>query len=307
MKDFVSSAVERLKADPNAKLVTFKVNGADLERLIILGGDLEYLRDLPRDRLPSHTEVRLAAGVLRRILVDNGGELSAFWGPMIGKTAHIQPTVEATEIDSALAEWRTEWIRYAFAGGATTQLAGHTGMILAVIPKADHELYGSAEATLAAHPMPMTGEKRLLTVGAWLDSTSVAIKTDEMGLVRVSRRSVVKYIANRKGGVHFDPRRDLTLKNEKHRREVVEHHLLDHGLLRIGHLSGPEYEVVSMAQAVGRSDWAEQFIEIAHNAAPEEFGGDPHELKFWTGLPEADGTGWATQRFEPKVEERPSA
>jgi hypothetical protein len=115
------------------------------------------------------------------------------------------------------------------------------------------------------------------------------------------RRPALKYIANRKGGVHFDPKRDLTLKNVKKHRAEVEHHLLDHGLLRVGHLSGPEYEVVSMAQAVASSDWAQQFIEVARSAAPEEFGGDPHELKFWTGLEEADGTGWATSRFEPNA------
>jgi len=57
-----------------------------------------------------------------------------------------------------------------------------------------------------------------------------------------------------------------------------------------------------MAQAVGSSDWAEQLISAARHVAPEEFGGDPMELKFWSGLREADGTGWATQRFEPRAE-----
>ena len=222
------------------------------------------------------------------------------------KTARVQPTVEATEIDTALSKWPDEWLIYGFAGGAggpTTQTASHTGVILAVVPKEAHEKYGSPEAFLAAHPMPMTGERRRMTVKAWLDSTSAAIRTNEMGVVRISRRSVLKYIANRKGGVHFDPKRDPTGKNVRNRRAEVEHHLLDHGLLRVGHLSGPEYEVVSMAQAVALSDWAQQFIEIAKDKAPEEFGGDPQELKYWTGMREADGTGWATSRFVPKAGE----
>jgi hypothetical protein len=81
---------------------------------------------------------------------------------------------------------------------------------------------------------------------------------------------------------------------------------LDHGLLRVGHLSGPEYEVASMVQAVASSQ-RQQPIEIARNAAPKGFFGDPGEPKYWTGLPEADGTGWASSRFEPKAAEPASS
>ena len=136
-----------------------------------------------------------------------------------------------------------------------------------------------------------------MAIDAWMKSTAVAIKTNEIGLVKISRRSVLKYMANRRGGVHFDPNRDLNLKNGKKRRAEVEHFLLDHGLLRIGHLSGPEFEVAPMIQDVASCDWASEFVASARNAAPQEFSGDPLELKFWTGLREADGTGWATSRM----------
>jgi hypothetical protein len=79
--------------------VRVELAGTDLERLVVVGGDLEYLMDLPCDRLLSHTEVRLVAGILRRLLVDD--QLSVLWRP-IGKVARTQPMVEATEIDSAL-------------------------------------------------------------------------------------------------------------------------------------------------------------------------------------------------------------
>ncbi len=115
--------------------------------------------------------------------------------------------------------------------------------------------------------------------------------------------TVAKLSSNGPMNVASDTKRDPTGKNVRNRRAEVEHHLLDHGLLRVGHLSGPEYEVVSMAQAVALSDWAQQFIEIAKDKAPEEFGGDPQELKYWTGMREADGTGWATSRFVPKAGE----
>jgi hypothetical protein len=35
----------------------------------VVGGDLEFLMSLPRDRLLTHTEIRLAAGVPRRLFV----------------------------------------------------------------------------------------------------------------------------------------------------------------------------------------------------------------------------------------------
>jgi hypothetical protein len=213
--------------------------------------------------------------------------------------AGVQPTVEVPEIDTALSKWPEKWSRYAWAGGASAAQAHHRGMILAAVPKAEHERYGSPEAFLEANPLPSTGELRRMNVKDWLRSTSVAIQTNELGLVRISRAAVLKYVANRKGGVHFDPARRVEVKRRKRARREVESHLLDHGLLRVGHLSGPEYEVMSLVHAVASSDWAEEIVRVAKEAAPEDFHGDPREMKFWTGLREADGTGWATTTFGP--------
>jgi hypothetical protein len=142
-----------------------------------------------------------------------------------------------------------------------------------------------------------------VTVDQWLKSTSVAIQTNELGLVRISRAGVLKYVANKSGGVHFDPTRRLELgpkgRGRKRSRRDIEAHLLDHGLLRVGHLSGPEFEVASLVHSIASSDWAPEIIRASQEAAPEDFGGDPREMKFWTGLQEADGTGWATMTFEP--------
>jgi hypothetical protein len=190
-------------------------------------------------------------------------------------------------------------VRYAFAGGAAATATGahHNGMIFAVIPKNEHESYGSPEALLEANPMPMTGTKRRVTLDQLLASTSVAILTIEHGLFFISRRTVLQYISNRKGGVHFDPNRDLAVQNLRKRRKEIAYHLLDHSFLRVGHLYGPEYEVAAMAHAVAAADWSAQIVRVAQEAAPADFNGDPDELKFWTGQREADGTGWATSKF----------
>jgi hypothetical protein len=276
--------------------IQFELAGSDLERLVVVGSDLEYLIGLPRDRLLTHTEVRLCASVLRRLLIDK--QLKQLWST-IGASPVTPLTVEATEIDTALNAWPAQWIRYAWAGGASSTGAHHTGVILAMVPKEEHEGYGSPEAFLKAHPLPFTGETRRMTIEDWQRSTSVAIQTNEIGLVRISRAAVLTYVVNRKGGVHFDPRRNLTIRKKSRKRREIESHLLDHGLLRVGHLSGPEFEVASMVQAIASADWAAEIVRVAEASAPEDFHGDPNELKFWTGMKEADGTGWATSRFQP--------
>ena len=220
----------------------------------------------------------------------------------------FQPTVEATFLDEALRKWPTGWLRYAWAGGASVAGAHHAGIIFAVIPKAEWEAHGSPENFLEANPLPFEGGKRRIGLRDWLNSTSVAIQTNELGLVGISRRAVVQYVANRKGGVHFDPNRELEpsparARGKRRRRRDVEAHLLDHGLLRVGHLSGPEFEIASMVRAVGESDWAAELTRIVEEIAPDQLSGDPNEMKFWSWEKQPDGTGWATMTFQPKTSE----
>jgi hypothetical protein len=115
----------------------------------------------------------------------------------------------------------------------------------------------------------------------------------------ISPKSIIEYIANRKGGVHFDPSRNLSATRKNRRKKETDYRLLDHGLLRIGHLSGPAYEVVSAVHAITDSEWCTELIRIGREVASNEFDGDPAELKFWSGTREADGTGWATTKFGP--------
>ncbi|MET8054942.1 hypothetical protein ABZU75_45980 [Streptosporangium sp. NPDC005286] len=276
--------------------INFELTGSDLERLVVVGSDLNYLMSLPEDRLPTHTEVRLGASVLRRLFIDN--EFKRLWRK-IGASLIAQPTVLATNIDAALDAWPPHWVLYAWGGGAKSSSAHHKGFILGAIPEDEHEKYPSVDDLLSANPMPKQGELVRMTVDDWLKSTSAAIKTNEIGQVGISRASIIKYIANRKGGVHFDPHQNISTRSKKHSRRDIESTLLDHGLLRVGHLSGPEFEIASVIHAVASSDWAPEIIRAAESAAPEDFDGDPNELKFWTGLMEEDGTGWATSRFSP--------
>ncbi|WP_139135486.1 hypothetical protein [Micromonospora tulbaghiae] len=283
----MSESVEKIR-------VEVELDKTELERLVVVGGDLEFLISLPRDRLLNHTEVRICAAVLRRLIVDN--QLNQTWRALDGfKVA--PPSVEATDIDGPLANWDQSWVRYAWAGGATTNQAHHRGFIFAVIPKAVNDRYSSPDELFEARRLSGIAEIRAMTFDHWQRSTSVAIQVEKIGLIKVSRATVVKYLANRKGGVHFDPSRNVLQAGKRGRREV-EMSLLDHGLLRVGHLNGPEFEIASMVQAIAGTWWAPEIVRLAHELASEDFNGDPHELQLWTGLQEADGSGWAAMRFD---------
>lgn len=282
----------RLEAEP----FHYSIEGIDIERAVVVGSDLGFLQSLPTDRLLSHTEVRLAAAVLRRLFIDN--QLGILLNS-IGRLPLAELGILACDLDAVLARWPETRIRYAWAGGAKhANGANHSGLILASAPEQD------AQELREFAWLPPEGPIQPMSVKAWLAGTSVAIQTDNLGLVRISRQSLLTYIANRKGGVHFDPSRNLSthVKRSRQRREM-ETHLLDHGLLRIGHLSGPEYEVVSMVQAVTGMDWCQEIIRISAEAAPAEYGGDPRDLMFWSGQAD-DGPppGWATQRFSAGAE-----
>lgn len=270
--------------------------GAELERLVIAAGDLEFLKNLAQDRLPTHAEVRLATGILRRLVID--GQLDRLWKSISAPRSRLM--VEANEIDSALSKWPERWVHYAWTGGASVAGAHHHGLVMAGIPPEEIAKYSSVEEFSAKNPLPYTPEKKLLSLGDWLQSTAIAVRTNNRGIVRISRRNVIKYLSNRKGGVHFDPTRKLTPNSAKRNQETIVYALLDHGMLRVGHLSGPEYEAYSIARTLSESKWAGEIVKLAERLAPEDFYGDPTHLQIWIGR-ESGGGEWETFTIEPKT------
>jgi hypothetical protein len=66
------------------------LTGAEVERFVVVAGDLGFLASLPNDRLLTHTEVRISASIMRRLFVD--GQLMAVWRTLTNQT-RIKPTV----------------------------------------------------------------------------------------------------------------------------------------------------------------------------------------------------------------------
>lgn len=264
----------------------------NLDRLVMVGGDLAYLVGLPQDRLLTHTEVRLAASVLRRLLVE--GELLKVWKLMNSAEA-AEPTFDVPDLDEQLGKIPDSWVRFGWAGGARPPGASHRGFILLRVPSTEWRGHSSPVEFIKARGLDLNVERRPMRIGEWLNSTSAAIGTEDEGLHRINRRAMLKYIANGRGGVHFDPQRRFA-KGRGKKAAQKQAQLLGHGLLRVGHLSGPEFEICSMIEPLTGTSSVREIIDEAEARAPEDFAGDPAELKFWSGLQEADGTGWATGR-----------
>ncbi len=177
-------------ADMTSKPSAVELSRSALERLVLVGDDLAYLTNLPSDRLFSHTEVRLCAGILRRLLVD--GQLIAAWRSLGNEPSSL--IVETSEIDTALSKWPAHWIKSAWAGGpGGGSQAQHAGLIIGSIPQAEYEQLDSMDSAFSAASLPTTGNRITMPLQTWLKSTAAAINTENMGLIRIKRESVLKY------------------------------------------------------------------------------------------------------------------
>jgi hypothetical protein len=87
------------------------------------------------------------------------------------------------------------------------------------------------------------------------------------GAASISRLELIRYVANKIGGVHWDPRRtDWTDPLGGRYR------FLDEGHLIVGRLPAPLYEIVSIVQCVSESGDTIKLIERIGTTAPEEEG-----------------------------------
>lgn len=106
------------------------------EVLRLVRDDLVFLRSLNYGR-PSRTEVRVASSILRRLLHE--GMYLGAW-----KLADLEgePRVSAVDLQAVLAGIESRYVHYAYAGGAKTEGAHHSGHVLLVVPRAEVEAEG---------------------------------------------------------------------------------------------------------------------------------------------------------------------
>lgn len=234
--------------------------------LRVVRDDLVLLQRLNYGR-PLRSEVRVASAILRRLLHEL--MFANAWS-----LAQIpdEPRFRAVDLDGTLVTVDRKYIHYAYAGGATTEGAQHAGYVLLVVPKAEVEAEGKDAVLQRVNSSMKPVGHRDFTLTEFCQSSSVA-----SGHATVSRLGLVRYVANKLGGVHWDNERGAWTDPVGSR-----HRLLDEAHLVVGRLPAPLYEVLSIAQAVAESNDTRRLIQRIDEIAPEE-GGVAAVLKFREG------------------------
>lgn len=225
-----------------------------LEFLRIVRDDLLFLQSLNYKR-PSRTDVRLASAVLRRLLHE--GMYPAAW-----KIAGFEgePKISATDLQAMIKDVPDRYIHYAYAGGATTEGAHHKGYLLVVVPRDEAEREGYEEAAKRVNNLVKLGITREFSLAEFCQSPSVI-----SGKGAVSRIGVIRYVANKMGGVHWDNSRGNWSDPVGGR-----HRLLDEDHVFVGRLPASLYETVSISQALSSSKDTERLVDRIEVVAPEQ-------------------------------------
>ena len=218
--------------------------------------DLALLRKLNFAR-PLRSEVRVASSILRRLLYEqmllNAWRLCNLPG---------EPLFKAVDLDSMLKSINRKYINYAYAGGATTDGAHHRGHVLLVVPQAEVESEGDDAALKRMTASLRPAEVRDFPFAEFCASACVV-----SGHSGVSRIGMVRYVANKLGGVHWDNQRGAWTDPVGSR-----HRLLDEAHLIVGRLPAPLYETLSIAQAVAESGDTMRLMQKIDAIAPEDAG-----------------------------------
>src|SRR5438132_14423240 len=148
--------------------------------------DLRFLRKEWDDSV-SDWSLRRSSGTLRRLLVE--GAYARAWR-LSGSSG--EPKVEAPDLMRSLTRIDHAHVTYAQAGGATSHGMTVTQVIeldFAMSPEQIAEEYRRG-------PQPASSEFGL---SQFIESICVIYKG-----VRITRRGVIQYVANKLGGVHLD-------------------------------------------------------------------------------------------------------
>jgi hypothetical protein len=214
--------------------------------------DIAFLRGLDYGK-PSRSTVRVAASILRRLLVEQ--MYHAAWHFI---DPSYVPSVLAMDMRAAVARVDPRYIHYSYAGGAPTEGAQHKGQTLLVIPKEEVDLAGP-EAAVKRIQEQLGHQEASFPIADFCQSPSVIVGGNE-----ISREAVIRYVANKLGGVHWDNVRGAWTDPVGSR-----HRLLDENHIMVGRLSAPLYEVLSISFDLTRSPDADTLVQRISETAPE--------------------------------------
>lgn len=240
---------------PNPSEQTINLTGEQVnEFLRIVHDDLIFLRSLDYNE-PSRTTARVASSILRRLLYDGLYRLAWQLAGM-----EREPAVLAVDLAAMLNEVEPRYIQYAYAGGAPTKGAQHKGYILLAIPLAEVGVESHEIVARRIQNQLRPVERRFFSLSQFCESPSVI-----SGNAAVSRLTLVRYVANKLGGVHWDNQRGRWTDPVGSR-----HRLLDEEHIFVGVLPGALFEIVSIAHAIASSQSTDELIQRINTVAPEK-------------------------------------
>ena len=188
--------------------------------------DLEHFRDVWTGTLPD-PDIRRGSASLRRLLIE--GEYGAAWRAL-GRSR--EPTLPAPDLEAMLGSFDRAKVDCALAGGAE-----HGGIYAAGLCLVQGGVPPTPAKEAVLFDRPYSLSQYLASACAYVTSTPI------------TRRDLIKYMANVKGGVHLASNSHA----RKREKELISRVAALEG--RVNHHSkdGLYFELLSVGQFLGRS------------------------------------------------------
>lgn len=216
----------------------------DLDFLKVIAEDLELLRDVWKHDYPE-PDIRRGSAILRRLLVD--GEYLHAW-KMVGFDK--QPSLRAVNLLNLIKGIPESQIIVSLAMGAHYRDAYWAGVCLA--PNNMQIQTHETKFDNSSYP----GEQTYY-LSDFLGSSSGIANSKH-----ITRRDVIKYVANVLGGVHINP------KQRKEEEKLVARVGKFHKKIQLQNSDGLLIELTAIAQAVGQSNDCTALINKIKSLCP---------------------------------------
>lgn len=211
-----------------------------LERIRIVAEDLDYLRH-EWDEEVDDGSLRRTSTVLRRLLVE--GELLKAWRDL---RMAKQPIVIAPSLEVWLGGIPYNRIAWATAGGAKYRGVEVAGAV---------EVHGDLPPTWHQRSSQSDPE-RSMSLKRFVESPCIVVRGQQ-----VTRRDIIKYVANKLGGAHpIDTTRNPT--NPQDQKYMLLDSIRD--VYTVAEKESIYFELLSIGQCVVRAPDIRRFIDQVH-------------------------------------------
>lgn len=209
---------------------------SEKELLEIVASDLQFIKEVWGDEVDDHT-IRRSSTILRRLLVENdlhqAWKISGFSG---------QATIVASTLEPITVVIPFHRIKFASAGGASYKGVQLRGMLLL-----DFALSDQLAKRLGEGPVP----NKKFQLLEFIEDASVIVEGE-----LVKRRQLIKFVANKLGGAHFDPSRSR-------RKEDRLFGLLEQVASSVELLEKPAiyFEMLSIGQSISQAEDISRLVD----------------------------------------------